>query len=114
MLPMVTGDFLTCWGDERGPRGEKTAWVTEKGVEAAGVGAAPWCCEGVLPCCESGSLPGVGVDMVTALGDYCVMCMYFRDGEDSWEGYVKAPTSKPAAEVLRVRAINKQELGVSC
>lgn len=73
MLPMVTGDFLTCCGDERGPRGEKTAWETEKGVEAAGVGAAPWCCEGVLPCCDSGSLPGVGVDMATARADYCVM-----------------------------------------
>lgn len=60
----VAGDFLTCWGEDRGPLGEKAAWVTEKGVETGGVAVAPcWACEGVLPC-ESGCFPGVGVDIV--------------------------------------------------
>ena len=65
MVPVVVvaGDFLTCWGDDRGPLGEKAAWVTEKGVETGGVAVAPCCaCEGVLPC-DKGSFPGVGVDM---------------------------------------------------
>jgi hypothetical protein len=62
---IVAGDdFLTCCGDDLGPSGEKAAWPTEKGVETAGVGAAPCeCCDGVLPC-DNAFLPGVGVDMV--------------------------------------------------
>jgi hypothetical protein len=38
---MAAGDFLTCWGEERGPRGEKAACVRENGVETEGVKAAP-------------------------------------------------------------------------
>ena len=38
---MAAGDFLTCWGDDRGPRGEKAACVREKGVETEGVRADP-------------------------------------------------------------------------
>src|SRR5690349_3788694 len=58
----VAGDFLNCWGEDRGPWGEKAAEI-EKGVETEGVAAAPcWACEGVLPC-DSGYFPGVGVDM---------------------------------------------------
>lgn len=58
----LAGDFLTCCGEERGPRGEKTwAPVREKGVETGG--EAPWGC-GVRPCWEGPVLPGVGVAMV--------------------------------------------------
>lgn len=40
---VAAGDFLNCWGEDRGPCGEKAAcvWGFEKGVEACGVGAAP-------------------------------------------------------------------------
>jgi hypothetical protein len=43
MVPVVivAGDFLTCCGDDRGPCGEKTACVIEKGVETEGVAALP-------------------------------------------------------------------------
>lgn len=59
----VAGDFLTCWGDDLGPRGEKAAWAgLEKGVETDGVAAAT-SCEGVRPCCEGACFMGVGVDM---------------------------------------------------
>jgi hypothetical protein len=65
---MVAGDdFFTCWGDDRGPWGENAACATEKGVETWGVAAAPCCgCEGVRPCCDTGSFPGVGVDDMAA------------------------------------------------
>jgi len=50
----VAGDFLTCCGEDLGPRGEKAACAAEKGVDTGGVAAAPACdCEGVLPCWES-------------------------------------------------------------
>jgi hypothetical protein len=57
----VAGDFLTCWGDDLGPRGEKAAWAgLEKGVETGGV--APANCEGVRPCWEGACF--IGVDMM--------------------------------------------------
>lgn len=44
----VAGDFFTCCGDERCPRGENAAWAgLEKGVEMGGV--APAICDGVGP-----------------------------------------------------------------
>lgn len=62
IIPDVAGDFLNCWGDERGPRGEKTAWAGfEKGVDTGGVAAAN--CEGVRPCCEATCFMAVGVAM---------------------------------------------------
>lgn len=58
----VAGDFLTCCGDDRGPRGEKAACAgLEKGVETGGVAPASW--EGVRPCCEGPCFIGVGVAM---------------------------------------------------
>jgi hypothetical protein len=81
----VAGDFLNCWGEDRGPWGEKAA-VTEKGVETEGVAAAPcWACEGVLPC-DSGYLPGVGVDM--AVGD----CLWYLTGGGYWRKNVECET----------------------
>ena len=65
----VAGDFLTCWGEERGPRGENAAWAAENGVETGGV-AATCDCEGVLPCCEKECFmalaPALGVAIITS------------------------------------------------
>lgn len=59
---LAAGDFLTCCGDDRGPRGEKAAWAAlEKGVDTGGVAPVSW--DGVRPCWETGGLLGVGVDM---------------------------------------------------
>lgn len=72
---LAAGDFLTCWGEERGPRGEKAAceWAAalENGVDTGGV--APASCEGVLPCwdCwEERCLLGVGVDIVVKVSSF--------------------------------------------
>lgn len=39
--PAFAGDFLTCWGEDFGPWGEKAAYKFEKGVEADAPGVAP-------------------------------------------------------------------------
>src|SRR5688572_7500397 len=78
MAMFVAGDFLNCWGEERGPFGEKAVCAAlENGVETGGVPAAicdgvrpccegvrPCCCEGVQPCCEAACFIGVGVAIV--------------------------------------------------
>lgn len=38
--PAFAGDFLTCWGEDFGPWGEKAACRFEKGVEADAPGVA--------------------------------------------------------------------------
>jgi len=53
MVAALAGDFLTAWGEDRGPYGEKLA----RGVAAAPCwdwdGVLPcWDCDGVLPCCD--------------------------------------------------------------
>lgn len=61
-MSVEAGDFLNCCGDERGPRGENTAWAgLEKGVDTGGVATAS--CEGVRPCCEATCFMAVGVAM---------------------------------------------------
>jgi len=61
----VAGDFLNCWGEDFGPRGEKAAWAGfENGVDTGGVAAAS--CEGVRPCCEA-CFMAVGVAIVKIL-----------------------------------------------
>lgn len=65
-VAVVAGDFLSVWGDDRGPRGDMAAWLwgRENGVDTGGVGAAPVCCEGVRPCWDAPGL--MGVDMAAA------------------------------------------------
>lgn len=62
----VAGDFLTCCGDDLGPRGEKATCRFEYGVEADAPGVAAAYC-GVLPCWEGACF--MGIDCGVAIFD---------------------------------------------